>query len=497
MNALDESGQYEVYGFWKGYDDNSLNASRDTTSPSLLEGQEYHMLYPIQAQSTLGEPYYQMDALKEMPGVIDIDMMRLPPGRYAAAFLLKDIFGTRGRTPRRRYRTRSRYRARRRKRLFPPEEEAAEQCDAAQVSVSPQALRLAQTMAALADPGTTTDTISSGNTAKDMAASVEFQDPFNPSDNPVPVTTLQKLIQEKLALMDVLKGTVKVDLGRNTRYVGDIALKRVDFGKVENDFVLELASEESGDDGLSANGSTVLDGNLAIEGLTPVDHDGDAKWYWIGATPDAARDPDAALYLLAVDAATDEASLWRTTAGAVAGGPKGKPADFAEPQRMFAFRDHEADHDADSVRYDALMLDLDAAHEESTFEIMTDLPGSDELQRPAPAYVVLRPFTLEGADVPCYSIRDVLFAWLDASDGKVDLLNGQYTAANSDTTFDSPYTRIEGNGTEALQVIIKSGQPIWPEWLGDTVAGDIQGNYYELRDGSWVKVDADVVGLSA
>ncbi len=233
-----------------------------------------------------------------------------------------------------------------------------------------------------------------------------------------------------------------------------------------------------------------------IEGLTPVDHDGDAKWYWIGVTPDTARDSNAALYLLAVDASTDEASLWRTTAGVVAGGLKGEPADFAAPQRAFAFRDLRADHEADSVRYDVLLLDLDAAHEESTFEIMTDLPDSDEPKRPAPIYVVLRPFPLDGVDAPCYSIRGVLFAWLDASDGAVDLLDGQYTATNSDTTFDSPYTRIEGNGTEALQVIIKSGQPIWPEWLSDSSAGDLQGNRYELREGEWVQVDAAAVGIS-
>ncbi|MBR6219455.1 MAG: hypothetical protein IKQ80_02690 [Clostridia bacterium] len=61
----------------------------------------------------------------------------------------------------------------------------------------------------------------------------------------------------------------------------------------------------------------------------------------------------------------------------------------------------------------------------------------------------------------------------------------------------SPYTRIEGNGTEALQVIVKGGQPIWPEWLSDSAAGDLQGNRYELREGHWVQVDADAVGVAA
>lgn len=56
INAMDESGRYEVYGFWKGYDDNSLNASRDTTSPALLEGREYHLLYPIQGRARWARP---------------------------------------------------------------------------------------------------------------------------------------------------------------------------------------------------------------------------------------------------------------------------------------------------------------------------------------------------------------------------------------------------------------------------------------------------------
>lgn len=88
------------------------------------------------------------------------------------------------------------------------------------VTESPEAVQLAATMAALASPGTTTDAISSGNSAKDMAASVEFQDPFNPSDNPVPVKTLQQLIEEKLATMNVLTGNVLMKLGRNTSYAG-------------------------------------------------------------------------------------------------------------------------------------------------------------------------------------------------------------------------------------------------------------------------------------
>ena len=91
----------------------------------------------------------------------------------------------------------------------------------------------------------------------------------------------------------------------------------------------------------------------------------------------------------------------------------------------------------------------------------------------------------------------MLFAWLDASDGSVNLLNGQYVATNDDTTFDSPFTRIEGNGTDDLQVIIKGGQDIWPEWMSDTLSGDIQGNYSELRDGEWVRIEADAVGQPA
>ena len=93
LYSIDDTGDYEVYGFWKGYDDNSLNASRDTTSPALLEGQEYRLMYPIQLDGHGGDTYYELGDTQTMPGKIEIKEVPLPVGRYAAAFLITDIFG--------------------------------------------------------------------------------------------------------------------------------------------------------------------------------------------------------------------------------------------------------------------------------------------------------------------------------------------------------------------------------------------------------------------
>ena len=230
-----------------------------------------------------------------------------------------------------------------------------------------------------------------------------------------------------------------------------------------------------------------------IEGLTPVERPDGARWYWIGATPETALSPDEELRLLTLDPDTDEAALWRVSAAAAAGGMAGKPEDFAVAQKAFLFRDRESDYVEDAVRYNVVMLDADG---QGTVEFVTDLLDGSELQRPAPLYVDLRPIMLAGVDVPCYSIRDMLFIWLEG-EGRISLLGGQYTVTSDETTFDSPYTGIEGNGTEDLTIIIKKNQLIWPEWLGDTSAADIQGSYYELKDGEWVEAAPEAAPMPA
>lgn len=93
INAADRSGRYEVYGFWKGYNISSVNASRDTSSPRLLKGQEYMLLYPILMEDVPDDTYYIFGERRTMPDAITLEEIPLPEGSYAAAFQIRTIFG--------------------------------------------------------------------------------------------------------------------------------------------------------------------------------------------------------------------------------------------------------------------------------------------------------------------------------------------------------------------------------------------------------------------
>ena len=75
---------------------------------------------------------------------------------------------------------------------------------------------------------------------------------------------LQKLIND--ALSATLKGRITVELERNTTYEGDVTIK-ADAKSVSEDFELELRAEDAGFDGISGNGYTQINGNIAILGL--------------------------------------------------------------------------------------------------------------------------------------------------------------------------------------------------------------------------------------
>ena len=65
------------------------------------------------------------------------------------------------------------------------------------------------------------------------------------------------------------------------------------------------------------------------------------------------------------------------------------------------------------------------------------------------------------------------------------MFDGFYTNTFDGDTFDSDYIRIEGIVDGDLNVTIKEGQPIWPEWTGEDTATDIAGNEYVRVDGEW------------
>ena len=56
-------------------------------------------------------------------------------------------------------------------------------------------------------------------------------------------------------------------------------------------------------------------------------------------------------------------------------------------------------------------------------------------------------------------------------------------------TFDSDYIRIEGIMDGDLNVTVKEGQSIWPEWTGENTAEDIAGNQYTRVDNVWYNAE--------
>ena len=84
-------GDYEIYGVWEGYDENSELMSRSVKSLAMLAGQEYRFLYPVdvkgggRARYLAGEPMtmYRALSVKERP---------LPAGTYYVEYELQDTF---------------------------------------------------------------------------------------------------------------------------------------------------------------------------------------------------------------------------------------------------------------------------------------------------------------------------------------------------------------------------------------------------------------------
>ena len=122
-------------------------------------------------------------------------------------------------------------------------------------------------------------------------------------------------------------------------------------------------------------------------------------------------------------------------------------------------------------------------------KVISDVLMGRDLETPLPLRIVLRGFELEGADLPVYSLTDHFFAMCDGTDGEVSMFDGFYTNTFDGDTFDSDYIRIEGIMDGDLNVTVKEGQGIWPEWTGENTAEDIAGNQYTRVDNVWYNAE--------
>ena len=228
------------------------------------------------------------------------------------------------------------------------------------------------------------------------------------------------------------------------------------------------------------NGGDLPQGEIVTDLIDDGETDGWHYW-WIGASPETASDPDQTLICLMTNAETDEVDAFRTTVNMIANGEE--PVDVS----LYMYRDSNADR-LEAEKYNVMFFDTPEG-EKSLVKVITDVLMGHEIETPLPMRIVLRGFRLDGADLPVYSISDHFFAMCDGTDGKVNMFDDFYTNTYVDGVYDSEYIRIEGIVDGDLNVTFKGGQLTWLEWFSEKRAKDLRGNWYVLVGTDWYPED--------
>ena len=238
--------------------------------------------------------------------------------------------------------------------------------------------------------------------------------------------------------------------------------------EVMNDFVL---------------GSTDLPEGYIVSGITEEyvpDADGaDDTLFWLGETPDTAADPDRTLIYLHLEPETDEIDAFRTTANMYRKGEK--PVDVS----LFLYRDSKSDR-MGVEKYNVIFYDTPEG-EENTVWIVSSVLMDRTLEMPKTARFTLRKQKLETVEFPAYMADGHVYVLGDATDGEVSLLNNVYKATFDGDTFASDYVRIEGIREGNVQVTLKGGQTIWPKWIDENTARDLEGRTYLRVGDTWTE----------
>ena len=246
--------------------------------------------------------------------------------------------------------------------------------------------------------------------------------------------------------------------------------------KLGEGFIRMLTGDQDEINEAVLNGRELPDGQIVESLIDGGDRDG-WKLYWLGDTPETATDPDQVLVGLLVNPDTDEVDAFRTSVNMLNNGED--PVDVS----LYLYRDSKADR-MEIEKYNAMFFDTPEG-EKSLVKVVTDVLMERELEMPKSLNIVLRAWEIEGADFPVYSLTDHFFALCDGTDGGVSMFDGFYTNTFDGDTFDSDYIHIEGIVDGDLNVTVKQGQNIWPEWTDEDAASDIAGNDYARLDGVW------------
>ena len=236
------------------------------------------------------------------------------------------------------------------------------------------------------------------------------------------------------------------------------------------------------------NGGSLPAGTIVAE-LTESGEAEGWQLYWLGDTPETAKDPGQTLIGLLWDPETDEIDAFRTSGGMAEAGES--PVDVS----LCIYRDSKSDRRSEE-KYNVMFFDTPAG-EKSLVKVITDGLEGRELEMPRPFRIVLRGRDVGGADLPVYSLSDHFFAMNDGTDGEVSMFGGFYTAAFDGDVFESDYIRIEGILDNDLQITVKEGQLVWPEWAGEDAAEDIQENRYLRTENEWTDENGEPAGIPA
>ena len=206
------------------------------------------------------------------------------------------------------------------------------------------------------------------------------------------------------------------------------------------------------------------------------------RMFWIGNCPETAEDPDEPLVCLVYNEETDEIDACRTSKRMA------ETEEFGVDASLYLYRDSKSDRMGEE-KYNVIFFDTPDG-EQSLVKCWTDVLAGRKMEMPNAMKIVLRGQYLEGADKPVYTLADHAIIMCDGTDGKVDILGGYHATFDGDV-FDSNYTRIEGIRSGDLQVTIKEGQPVWPEWTGKDSAVDIGGTRFQIVDDEWQQIPED------
>ena len=82
--------EYEIYGLWEGFEENSTLLNRSVKPLSALVGQEYCFLYPVDGED--GDAGYQSSEPLTMYRKLDVEEIPLPEGTYYLEYEVIDMF---------------------------------------------------------------------------------------------------------------------------------------------------------------------------------------------------------------------------------------------------------------------------------------------------------------------------------------------------------------------------------------------------------------------